>query len=142
VFRTKNSLKSTEFRPVQRNKNKTINTKNSHYTSEKCEATREKILEMNRRKCPCKKSYSDKIFPKDWPTKSGCKFPSLLKCQYPDKYPSDATRKGRSNHSPQFQKDIICAEVQGNSCEEDKHFCLRTTTCREDLKIYLQEEIK
>jgi len=112
MFRTENSLKPTKLRPIESYKNYTVNTENSYNTSEKCEATREKIFQMKRRECPRKQSDSDKIFPKDWPAKTRCKFPSLMKRQYPDKYPTDSACKSRTNNSPQFEKNIIGTEIE------------------------------
>lgn len=89
VFRTENSLETTELRPIESQKNNTIDDHDTEYASKKSQTTCEIILEMDTRECPGKETNSDNIFPKNRPTETGGKFACLTERKTPYKYPTD-----------------------------------------------------
>ncbi len=129
VLRAENSLETTKFRPIESKKNNSIKYHNCQYSSKKRKSSCKIIFEMKMRQGPGEESYSDHIFPKNGPAKTRSKFSRLLKGKNPDKDPAYSARKSRPDNPPEIQEDIICDNIERNSCQKNKHFCLWSSTC-------------
>ena len=126
MLRTENSLKTTKFRPIEDGKYYAVNNHHNDDATEKTETTSKIVFEVYPRKCSGQKSYSDNILPKNRPTKTRCKFTGLTKRKTPYKEPSQTARKSRSNDTPEFEENIVGNQVQSNTRQKNKHFCLWT----------------